>query len=30
LYQTYFSRTYLRRRNNQKPNTSKKGLATFF
>ena len=28
LYQTYFSRTYLRRRKSQKPNTSKKVLAT--
>jgi hypothetical protein len=29
LYQTYLSRTNLRRRKSQKPNTSKKALATF-
>ena len=28
LYQTYFSRTYLRRRKSQKLDASKKGLAT--
>jgi hypothetical protein len=29
LYQVYFSRTNLRRKKSPKPNTSKKGLATF-
>ena len=29
MYQTYFSRTNLRRRKRQKPNTSNKVLATF-